>query len=56
MAVMVNRTKRAIENWKLPPPDIKGGSGRPDKWKWSTIRPVLEAISGRELPGTLILR
>jgi hypothetical protein len=54
-AAMVNRTKSALEHYKrrkndpLPTPDVPGGGGRKDEWKWSTIRPWLERTFGRAL-------
>ncbi len=56
MALMVNRKKRTLENYKghkknpLPPPDIEGGGGKPDEWEWSEIRPWLERTFKRSLP------
>jgi hypothetical protein len=47
-AAMVHRSKRTLERYKsrksdpLPDPDISGGGGRADEWKWSTMRPWLE--------------
>lgn len=43
-ASIVHRKKRALEAYKskgLPDPDIKGGGGKPNLWKWQTIRPFL---------------
>jgi hypothetical protein len=55
-AAMVQRSKdtleRLVTDGKLPPPDIrtKPKSGKPHEWKWSTIRPALEAEYKRALP------
>jgi hypothetical protein len=56
-AALVCRSKRALEKYKhkpggLPPPDIKGGRGKPDLWKWSTIRPFLHQNFRHDLPET----
>jgi hypothetical protein len=54
-AAVVNRSKRGLEHYKrrkedpLPEPDIPGGGGRKDEWKWSTIRPWLERTFRRDL-------
>jgi two-component system nitrogen regulation response regulator GlnG len=56
MAAIVNRTKKTLENRKrckrnpLPPPDVEGGGGKPDEWKWTTVRSWLEQEFGRQLP------
>jgi hypothetical protein len=56
MAGLVNRSKRTLEkrkrrkNTPLPDPDVAGGGGKPDEWKWSAIRPWLEKEFGRQLP------
>jgi hypothetical protein len=55
IASLVSRSKRTLERYKrhklspLPSPDVEGGGGRPDEWKWSTIRPWLEKEFGRNL-------
>ncbi len=50
-SAMVQRSKRTLEKKKsLPEPDIRGEGGAPNEWKWSTIRPWLEATFGRKLP------
>jgi hypothetical protein len=56
MAAIVSRSKRTLEKLKtrmknpLPPPDVEGGGGgKPDEWRWGTIRPWLEAEYGRQL-------
>jgi hypothetical protein len=55
IAALVNRTKRGMEHYKrrkqdrLPNPDVEGGAGRKDEWKWSTIRPWLERNFHRNL-------
>jgi hypothetical protein len=52
-AAMVQRSKRTLQKArKLPAPDIRGGGGRPHEWKWSRIRPWLEAEYHRSLPKT----
>lgn len=50
MAAVVNKSKRTLERWPLPPPDVKGGNGRANEWIWSKVRSVLEDCSGRSLP------
>jgi hypothetical protein len=56
MAAIVGRSKRTLEHKKkakknpLPSPDIKGGGGKPDEWKWSKARPWLEHEYCRQLP------
>jgi len=55
-AALVNRSKKTLERLKrrksnpLPNPDIEGGGGVPDEWKWDTLRPWLEAEFKRRLP------
>ncbi len=52
MASIVNKSKRHLERvkTKLPPPTVKGGSGKADEWAWSDVRPILNEIFGRQLP------
>lgn len=56
-ARLVNRTKKALRNYQghpptpLPPPDVPGRRGQPAEWKWSTIKPWLETVFGRNLDG-----
>jgi hypothetical protein len=56
MAAAVSRSKRTLEKLKgrksrpLPNPDVEGGGGKPDEWKWSTVRPWLEEEYGKLLP------
>lgn len=56
MAALVNKSKAAIEKLKekgkLPPADVKGGSGRADEWNYDVVRPILESHFGRSLPAT----
>jgi HEAT repeat protein len=45
IAATVNRHPRTFERYKqqgkMPWPDVEGGGGKPDEWKWSRIRPWL---------------
>jgi hypothetical protein len=56
MAAAVSRSKRTLEKRKrrkrnpLPPPEIEGGGGKPDEWRWETVRPWLAEEFGRPLP------
>lgn len=56
-AAFVNRSKRTLERMKtrkkdpLPDPDVPGGGGKADEWKWKTIRTWLERNYGRQLPS-----
>src|SRR5262249_42323723 len=56
MAAAVHRSKRTLEKLSgrkkspLPDPDIQGGGGRPNEWKWERIRPWLEVEYQRPLP------
>jgi hypothetical protein len=60
MAAVVGRSKRTLEKYKtqpprraagpMPGPEVEGGGGRADEWKWSAIRPWLEQVFGRRLP------
>lgn len=58
-AALVNRSKKTLARCKarnskpLPHPDVEGGGGKADEWKWSTLRPWLEAEYGRPLPVRL---
>lgn len=51
---LVGRGKRTLERWKqqglLPMPDISGGGGKADEWKWTSLRPKLEELAERDLP------
>jgi hypothetical protein len=55
-AAIVNRTKRTLrrrlnaKNSAMPRPDVDGGGGKPDEWKWSALRPWLESEFGKRLP------
>lgn len=54
-AGIVNRSKRTLERWKthdtaFPTPEVIGDDGKPDEWKWSTIRGYLERKCNRKLP------
>ncbi len=56
MAAWVNRSKRTLEKLALrkgnplPDPDIQGGGGKPNEWKWERVRGWLEKEYGRNLP------
>jgi hypothetical protein len=55
VAAFVNRGKRTLERWiekdqKAPLPDVQGGGGKSNEWKWSTIKSWLENKVGRKLP------
>lgn len=54
MAEYCKVSKRTVERWKtggkLPFPDIEGGGGRADNWKWEAVRPTLEQLTGRVMP------
>lgn len=54
MAASVNKSKRTLEKLRdkgeLPPPAVKGGKGRADEWRWSSVKPILEKIFTRPLP------
>jgi hypothetical protein len=51
---IVGYSKRTLERWLadgcLPKPDVRGGDGKPNKWYWSTLRPLLQEKSRRVLP------
>jgi hypothetical protein len=53
-AAQAGRNKRTLERWSektpMPDPDVEGGGGKPNEWRWSRIRPWLEQRSGRKLP------
>ena len=52
-AAWVKRTKSTLKKHRkngCPQPDVKGGGGKPNEWRWSTIRPWLEQEFGRKLP------
>ncbi len=53
IATYIKKGKRTAERWKtagkLPPPNVEGGGGKADYWIWSTVRPVLEQLTGRKL-------
>jgi hypothetical protein len=51
-AGLVQRSKRTLQKClhKLPPPTIRGRKGQPHEWRWSTLRPALEALFDRKLP------
>jgi hypothetical protein len=54
MAAIVNRSKRTLEHYVngpgMPQPDVEGGGGKPNEWKWSRAKPWLEKTFGRKLP------
>ncbi len=54
-AAVVSRGKRTLERWaredpEFPLPDVDGGGGKPNEWKWTRLRPYLEAKTERNLP------
>ena len=54
MAAIVNKSKHTLErlcrSGKLPAPDIEGGAGKANEWRWSVVKPVLEKTYRRMLP------
>ncbi|HEX5104212.1 MAG TPA: hypothetical protein VFV87_10400 [Pirellulaceae bacterium] len=54
MAAIVQKGKRTLErlktNGKIPAPDVAGGGGKHDLWRWSVVRPILETEYERPLP------
>jgi hypothetical protein len=56
IAAAVHRSKRTLEKYKtrernpLPSPDVEGGGGKPDEWKWLTVRRWLEDEFKHDLP------
>jgi hypothetical protein len=56
MSGMVRQSKKTLTRWKndedstLPEPDIEGGGGKPDLWRWDRVRSCLEARFGCVLP------
>ncbi|MCK6486639.1 MAG: hypothetical protein L6R00_21220 [Phycisphaerae bacterium] len=54
VAPLTGRTKRTLERYirsgQLPAPDVHGGQGVANRWRWSTLRPALEKVSKRLLP------
>jgi hypothetical protein len=56
MSAIVQRDKRTLrrlcEDETLPAPAIKGGSGKPNEWRWRDVRPILEKEYGKPLPDT----
>jgi hypothetical protein len=58
IAAIVNRNKKTLErqlnkaNSTMPKPDVEGGGGKPNEWKWDAIRPWLEMEFGKSLPST----
>ena len=54
-AAVVSKGKRTLERWqqkdpKFPLPDVEGGGGLSNEWKWSRLRPYLEKRTGKTLP------
>jgi hypothetical protein len=53
-ASLAQVSKRSLERWVkrriLPPPDVRGNSGKAHKWKWENLRPALASESGHALP------
>jgi len=56
-AAIVSRSKKTLvrrlnaKDSTMPRPDVEGGGGKADEWKWSSIRPWLEKEFGKQLPG-----
>jgi hypothetical protein len=54
MAAIVNRSKRTVERLaakdSFPLPEVEGGGGKPNEWRWSVVRNALEMEYGRTLP------
>jgi hypothetical protein len=55
-AAMVQRAKRTLRRLKddpnstMPSPDVEGGGGKPDEWRWERLRPWLAQQFSKELP------
>lgn len=51
-AGIVRKSKRTLEGWRqeLPPPDVIGGHGKANLWRWSKLKPALENKAGLKLP------
>ena len=50
--VVTEKSSAAYQTRKetpVPQPDVEGGGGRKDEWKWSTMRPWLEKTFKRDL-------
>ncbi len=56
MAAVGGSSKRTIRRMydagELPPPDVEGGGGKANQWRWSCVRPILENRFRRSLPMT----
>ena len=54
MAAIVSKSKKTLERLRkneiLPAPDVKGGNGKANEWRWSKVRPILEKEYWRKLP------
>ncbi|MCH8044940.1 MAG: hypothetical protein IID44_14615 [Planctomycetes bacterium] len=54
MSKLAVTPKKTLEDWKqkgkLPSPDVPHSGKRAAKWKWNTVRPALEKLTGMELP------
>jgi hypothetical protein len=56
VAALVNRTKKTLQRIvndqkrACPSPDVEGGGGKPNEWKWLRLRPWLESTFNRKLP------
>lgn len=53
-AASVNRTSDALRHYRkrgMPEPYVKGTKGKPNEYLWSEMRPWLENVFGRRLPG-----
>jgi predicted DNA-binding transcriptional regulator AlpA len=62
MAALVKRSKRTLYRYAnrpqvgMPPPEIEGGGGKASYWRWSAIRPWLNATFERDFPEVRPLR
>lgn len=51
VAPLVGCSKRTLERWSLPEPDVRGGNGKPHRWYWRKLRRALKEHANRELPA-----
>jgi hypothetical protein len=52
MAAIVGRSKPTLRRYvkQAPKPTFRGRRGQAGEWRWSDVRPWLEATFGRKLP------